>query len=127
MPKKARPPTGGSLARQRRTEREVRRAGALELRCLLVRRRQAEGGDEPRLFVTKYRTPQLRIFALDELGEDGWLRVLELDEYAARSRNEPESIQGAVFLPGSPVARIARVRSPHLNRVTLCRTERHKH
>ena len=51
----------------------------------------------PRLFVTKYRTPQLRLFALDELGEDGWLRVLELDEYAARSQNEPESIQGVLF------------------------------
>jgi putative transposase len=51
----------------------------------------------PRHFVTKYQTPQLRLFALDELGEDGWLRVLELDEYAARSQNEPESIQGVLF------------------------------
>ncbi len=34
---------------------------------------------------------------------------------------------GAVVRPGSPVARIARVRSPHLNRVTLCRTERHNY
>jgi hypothetical protein len=51
----------------------------------------------PRLFVTRYRTPQLRLFGLDELGEDGWLKALELDEYAARSQNGPESIQGVLF------------------------------
>jgi hypothetical protein len=34
---------------------------------------------------------------LDELGEDGWLRALELDECAARSQNGPESIQGVLF------------------------------
>jgi hypothetical protein len=32
-----------------------------------------------------------------ELGEDGWLKALELDEYAARSQNGPESIQGVLF------------------------------
>jgi putative transposase len=51
----------------------------------------------PRLFVTRHRTPQLRLFALDELGEDGWRRALELDEYAARFQNGPESIQGVLF------------------------------
>jgi hypothetical protein len=51
----------------------------------------------PRLFVTRYRTSQLRLFALDEPGEDGWLRALELDEYAALSQNGPESIQGVLF------------------------------
>jgi hypothetical protein len=35
--------------------------------------------------------------ALDELGEDGWFKALELDEYAARSQNGPESIQGVLF------------------------------
>lgn len=33
----------------------------------------------------------------DELGEDGWLKALELDEYAARSQNGPESIQEVLF------------------------------
>jgi len=66
----------------------------------------------PSLFATRYRIPQLRLFGLDELGEDGWLKALELDEYAALSQNGPESTQGAIFLPGSPVAHIARVRSP---------------
>ena len=50
-----------------------------------------------RLFVTKYRTAQLRLFALDGLGEDGWHRALELDKHAARSQTEPESIQGVLF------------------------------
>ncbi|HZA47115.1 MAG TPA: hypothetical protein VE568_17740 [Rubrobacter sp.] len=33
----------------------------------------------------------------DELGEDSWLKVLELDEYAVRSQNGPESIQEVLF------------------------------
>ena len=33
----------------------------------------------------------------DELGEDGWLKALELDEYAVRSQNGPESIQEVLF------------------------------
>lgn len=33
----------------------------------------------------------------DELGEDGWLKALELDVYAVRSQNGPESIQGVLF------------------------------
>jgi hypothetical protein len=31
------------------------------------------------------------------LGEGGWLKALELEEYAARSRNKPETLQGAMF------------------------------
>jgi hypothetical protein len=81
----------------------------------------------PGLFVTRYRTPQPRLFGLDELGEDGWLRALELDEYAARSQNGPESIRGCCFPTWIPVAHIAIVRSPRLNRGTLCRTERHNY
>ena len=34
---------------------------------------------------------------LEALGEGGWLKVLELEEYAARSRNKPEPLQGALF------------------------------
>ena len=40
-------------------------------------------------------------------------------------RTDSNHLGGAVFLPGSSVAHIARVRSPRLNRGTLCRTERH--
>ncbi len=56
------------------------------------------GVTNPRLFATKYRPPQLKLFALDEeLGEGGWLKALGLEGYAARSRREPETIQGVLF------------------------------
>ena len=79
-----------------------------------------------RLFATPYRTTQPKLFAFDALGEGGWLRALRLAGYAARASASRGPAAGAVPLPRSPVARIARVRSPYLNRVTLCRTERNK-
>ena len=52
----------------------------------------------PRLFPTKHRPLQLKLFALDEaLGEGGWLKTLGLEEYAARSQRRPEALQGALF------------------------------
>ncbi len=54
----------------------------------------------PRLFVTRYRRsrPQLRLFALEGvLGEDGWLKALRLEDYAARSRTEPAMLQDVLF------------------------------
>jgi hypothetical protein len=52
----------------------------------------------PRLFPTKYRPPQLKLFALDEaLGEGGWLKALGLEAYAPRSRGRSEALQGALF------------------------------
>lgn len=33
----------------------------------------------------------------DELGEDGWLKALELDEYAVRLQDGSGSIQGVLF------------------------------
>jgi putative transposase len=51
----------------------------------------------PRLFVTRYHAPQLKLFALeDELGEGGWLKALRLEEYAARIR-WPQALQQALF------------------------------
>ena len=51
----------------------------------------------PRLFVTRYHAPQLKLFALeDELGEGGWLKALRLEEYAARTR-WPQALQQALF------------------------------
>ena len=51
-----------------------------------------------RLFATRHRAPQLKLFALEEaLGEGGWLKVLGLDGYANRSRNKPEMLQGVLF------------------------------
>jgi len=51
----------------------------------------------PRLFVTRYHAPQLKLFALEDgLGEGGWLKALRLEEYAARTR-WPQALQQALF------------------------------
>jgi transposase len=51
----------------------------------------------PRLFATPYRTTQPKLFALDALGEGGWLKALRLAGYAARARRRPEALQQALF------------------------------
>jgi transposase InsO family protein len=52
----------------------------------------------PKLFVTGYRSAQLKLFALEEmLGEGGWLKALRLEEYAARTRLEPQALQQVLF------------------------------
>jgi putative transposase len=53
----------------------------------------------PRLFVTEYRTPQLKLFALEDgLGESGWLKVLRLEDYILRPRVAPqEALQQMLF------------------------------
>ncbi|CAA9514203.1 MAG: hypothetical protein AVDCRST_MAG12-3392 [uncultured Rubrobacteraceae bacterium] len=57
-----------------------------------------ENVTNPRLFATKYRPPQLKLFALEDvLGDAGWLKALGLPEYAARSRGRPEALQQALF------------------------------
>ena len=50
----------------------------------------------PRLFATPCGTRQPRLFALDALGEGGWLKALRLEGYAARNRR-PEALQQALF------------------------------
>ncbi len=52
---------------------------------------------ESRLFATGYRNPQLRLFALDALGEGGWLKALRLEGYAAYARRRPDALQQALF------------------------------
>ena len=62
--------------------------------------RATETGTNPRLFATRHQRnwPQLKLFGLEEaLGEGGWLKALELEEYAARPRNKAEMLQGALF------------------------------
>ena len=50
------------------------------------------------LYATRHRSPQLKLFALEEaLGDTGWLKALALDGYAPRSRSKPEMLQGALF------------------------------
>lgn len=51
-----------------------------------------------RLFATRYRPPQLKLFVLEDvLGEAGWLKALGLPAYAARSPGRPEALQQALF------------------------------
>jgi hypothetical protein len=51
-----------------------------------------------RLFATKYRPPQLKLFSLEEaLGPGGWLKALGLEGYSPRSRGKPGALQGALF------------------------------
>ncbi len=54
---------------------------------------------KPTLFETSYVVAgQMRLFGLAEtLGEDGWLKVLRLDDYAPRSSRRPEMLQQVLF------------------------------
>ncbi len=51
----------------------------------------------PRLFENPRVLPQPRLFALDALGEGGWLKVMRLEGYAPRSPRRPEGLQQALF------------------------------
>lgn len=52
----------------------------------------------PTLFETSYALRQLRLFDLAEaLGEEGWLKVLRLDDDAARRPRPPETLQQALL------------------------------
>jgi putative transposase len=53
---------------------------------------------KPTLFETSYVAGQMRLFGLAEtLGEDGWLKVLRLEDYAPRSSCQPEMLQQVLF------------------------------
>jgi putative transposase len=62
-------------------------AGSEELRTIT----------RPRLFETSYVLPQLRLFGLDALGKEGWLKALKLENYATRTPREPQALQQALF------------------------------
>lgn len=63
----------------------------------LSREARLEAVTNPRLFSTGHRTPQLKLFALDALGEGGWLKAVRLPGYAARARKRPEALQQVLF------------------------------
>lgn len=48
----------------------------------------------PRLFEASYALPQLRLFALDDVG---WLKVLKLEGYAPRRPRSPMLLQEVLF------------------------------
>ncbi len=56
-----------------------------------------EAVTNPRLFASRYRNAQPRLFGLDSLGEGGWLKALRLEEYAAYARRRPDALQQALF------------------------------
>jgi putative transposase len=53
---------------------------------------------KPILFETSYVAGQMRLFGLAEtLGENGWLKVFRLEDYAPRSSRQPEMLQQVLF------------------------------
>jgi hypothetical protein len=53
---------------------------------------------QPRLFETSHRRSRslLRLFALDDLGEAGWLKVTRLEGYAPQAPRPPQALQEAL-------------------------------
>jgi transposase len=58
-----------------------------------------ENVTNPRLFVSRYRTAQLKLFGLEEtLGEDGWLKALRLEAYTLRGgQYSSQALQSTLF------------------------------
>ncbi len=56
-----------------------------------------EAVTNPRLFVTPHGGTQPKLFALDALGDGGWLKALRLEEYRVRARRHPQALQQALF------------------------------
>jgi hypothetical protein len=63
----------------------------------LSRDSKLEAVTNPRLFANPYGTAQPKLFALDALGDAGWLKALRLEGYAARTRRPPVALQQALF------------------------------
>lgn len=51
----------------------------------------------PRLFESSRVLTQPRLFALDALGDGGWLKALRLEGYAPRGPRRPKGLQQALF------------------------------
>jgi hypothetical protein len=51
----------------------------------------------PRLFEAPVARPQQRLFALDDLGEGGWLKAMRLEGYAPRAPRGARPLQQALF------------------------------
>lgn len=65
---------------------------------------RAKGANElsaitrPRLFASSYYArAQRRLFGLDALGEEGWLKALKLEEYAPRKAQRSRALQQSLF------------------------------
>lgn len=49
------------------------------------------------MFGLPHVPPQPRLFALDILGEGGWLKAMRLGGYAPRAPRQPQGLQQALF------------------------------
>ena len=59
---------------------------------------------KPTLFETPFAPSQPRLFGLAEmLGEDGWLRMLRLRDYAPRIPRRPQMLQQDLFAYTDPI------------------------
>ncbi len=56
----------------------------------------------PRLFGSSRVRPQLRLFALDALGDAGWLKAMRLKGYDPRGPRRPLGVQEALFPTSRP-------------------------
>ena len=63
----------------------------------LSREAKLEAVTNPRLFASPYAPTQPKLFALDVLGEGGWLKALRLEDYAPRRSGRPEMLQQVLF------------------------------
>ena len=55
---------------------------------------------KPALFETSFASGQPRLFGLAEtLGDDGWLKMLRLEDYAPRNPRHPEMLQHRISSP----------------------------
>ena len=63
----------------------------------LSRKAELKTVANPRLFANPYTTTQPKLFALDALGEGGWLKTLRLQGYAPYVRRRPDALQQALF------------------------------
>jgi hypothetical protein len=73
-----------------------RRAARYEVEVEAATGRLREVG-RPRLFEAPVARPQQRLFALDDLGEGGWLKTMRLEGYAPRAPRGARSLQQALF------------------------------
>jgi hypothetical protein len=55
------------------------------------------------LFETDHPLPQPRLFGLEEVLWDGWLKATQLDCYAPRRSRQPENLPQTLFLSAEDI------------------------
>lgn len=62
----------------------------------------------PNLFETsnQLRLRQPKLFGLEKVLGDGWLKALRLEEYASRNPRQPQALQQALLTPAGACQRV---------------------